>query len=249
MSYNNLFVRYYDLFYTTKRYDLEAEFIHTQIQKNRPESKNIIEFACGTGKHAHEMSRLGYNVHGYDLSASMITRAQATIPAGCVFETGDMRSCGPGNQSFDAALVLFDSLGYLISNQDTLTALKNMRRNLKPGGVLIGEVWHAPAFLTLYDPVRLKQWQIPGGRVERRSQTTLNIEKQIATVSFTVTAEIDGVVESAVETHHCRFFQVQELLFFLETAGFSAVDVFPGFQDSRRDIRSDDFHLVFCAIA
>ena len=77
----NLFSAYaahYDLLYKDKDYKAEANFISDLIQEltpNPPEKIEILDLACGTGRHAMELRQLGYKVEGSDISKEMIAVA------------------------------------------------------------------------------------------------------------------------------------------------------------------------------
>lgn len=246
--YNNLFSELYDVFYSQKDYAAEADFLASEILAATTGTK-IVEFACGTGKHALELARRGFSVHGFDLSEDMIRVATKNNRsfAQNQFEQGDMTCCGPGNGIYDVALILFDSLGYLKTNNLILQTLANVRRNIKPGGLFIAEVWHAGAFLPGYEPVREKNWTVSDGHIKRISRTKVDLENQVAQVHFEVLATLNGQDKRCEELHICRFFLASEFRLFLETAGFKDISVRPGFKPAKTPVTGLDFHLVVTA--
>ena len=52
----------------------ECDFIEQEIEYNK--SLKILDVGCGTGRHAIELSKRGYNVTGVDLSDSQLARAK-----------------------------------------------------------------------------------------------------------------------------------------------------------------------------
>lgn len=52
----------------------ECDFIEQEI--GRDKSLKIIDIGCGTGRHAIELKKRGYNVTGIDLSESQLKRAK-----------------------------------------------------------------------------------------------------------------------------------------------------------------------------
>ncbi|UCC96124.1 MAG: class I SAM-dependent methyltransferase, partial [Candidatus Omnitrophota bacterium] len=52
----------------------ECDFIEREI--NHDKSLKIIDIGCGTGRHAIELTKRGYNVTGVDLSENQIKRAR-----------------------------------------------------------------------------------------------------------------------------------------------------------------------------
>jgi len=66
---------YYDLLYQDKDCAAEAEYVASNILSSAPYARYILELGCGTGAHAEHLSRMGYTVHGVDISAEMLARA------------------------------------------------------------------------------------------------------------------------------------------------------------------------------
>ena len=72
-SYIGRHAELYDLFYAEKPYAEEAKFVDACIQQfGEGASKKLLELACGTGRHALEMEKLGYKVIATDYSADML---------------------------------------------------------------------------------------------------------------------------------------------------------------------------------
>ena len=73
--------RWYDALYADKPYTKECDFIEEAFKRyavDRP--KKILDIGCGTGGHALELARRGYNVTGIDASRIMIKAADPTDP-------------------------------------------------------------------------------------------------------------------------------------------------------------------------
>ena len=137
------YARYYDLLYRDKNYALEAQFVEQLLQKYAPQTKSILDLGCGTGTHAVLLAKEGYQVHGVDLSADMLRQASdrlGDLPpdlAGLLkFTQGDIRSFKL-NQTFDVVLSLFHVISYQTTNEDLQAAFANIKKHLKPGGILI----------------------------------------------------------------------------------------------------------------
>ena len=73
--------QYYDLFYADKDYAAEAAFVGNVIRRHRPNASSVIEFGCGSARHAVEFARAGFWITGLDRSAAMIERGQNRIAA------------------------------------------------------------------------------------------------------------------------------------------------------------------------
>ena len=105
----------------------------------RPE--RIVDLACGTGNVSFELARRGYRVTGVDVSPSMIETARRKLNEAngelpLDFHCQDLRSLSLPER-FDLALCLFDSLNYLLSEEDLAAAFRGVREIVREGGLFI----------------------------------------------------------------------------------------------------------------
>lgn len=243
----------YDLIYQDKDYAAEAAFVSELIRRNVTRSAHapkVIDLACGTGRHVIELSRLGFDVEGSDISAGMVGVARETVAAlrlpisfhNQPFQTADSI---PGR--FDVALAMFASVGYLTSWNDFARAITSVRRLLVPGGLFLFDVWNGLAVMRDYSPTRTKRVRGNGLQVERVSRTTLNEIAQIAQISFdfTVTSDESGVT-SFSETHAVRYYFPRELTDILSALNFSVIACCP-FLEPDRDLLATDWNMTLVA--
>jgi ubiquinone/menaquinone biosynthesis C-methylase UbiE len=107
-----------------------------------------LDAACGTGRHAAHLVRLGHRVVGVDLTPEMLARARDRVP-GAEFHTADLRNLPADDESFDVVVC-----GLALAHLPELDpAVRELARVLAPGGHLIVSVlhpfqallgWHAP---------------------------------------------------------------------------------------------------------
>jgi SAM-dependent methyltransferase len=135
--------RVYDLLYeaTGKDYAQESTDVHRLIQQRRPGARTLLDVACGTGGHLCHLQHW-YDVTGADIDPGMLDQARARLPGVSLVEA-DMRTLALAG-SFDAAVCLFSSIGYLGSADELVSAVGAMARHLTPGGVLIVDGWVRP---------------------------------------------------------------------------------------------------------
>jgi SAM-dependent methyltransferase len=108
-----------------------------------PDSR-VLDIACGWGRHAVELAREGCQVSGLDRSETLLRQAQRNAVQARVqvqWVRGDVRDL-PWTGDFDAAICVFSSLGYFLSDQEDLRALQAARAALRPGGCLLLETMH-----------------------------------------------------------------------------------------------------------
>lgn len=99
---------------------------------NIPERGTILDLACGKGRHARYLNKIGYDVTGIDLSENSINFAKQFENNSLHFEVHDM--CKPYNKEFDAVFNLFTSFGYFDNDEDHLNTIKAIKANLKDSG-------------------------------------------------------------------------------------------------------------------
>jgi len=98
----------------------------------------LLDLACGKGRHAKAAAALGHRVTGIDLSKNSIREARQlhSDTPGLEFVEGDMRSFQL-QRDFDGVLNLFTSFGYFKDKGDHLAVLRSIHAHLKPNGFLI----------------------------------------------------------------------------------------------------------------
>ena len=182
--------------------------------------RSVLDVGCGTGQHALELARRGFNVTGVDRAPEMLDLArQKTGAEQVVWRQGDARTLELGEQ-FDSVVMLFAVLGYQLENSHLQSALQRVRHHLKPDGVFIADFWHGPAVLNLGTSERMRELETPRGRVLRFSDGRLDAARHVVEVGFKVwTLENDHVTSFSHEVHPVRFFFPQELAFHAQCAG------------------------------
>jgi 2-polyprenyl-3-methyl-5-hydroxy-6-metoxy-1,4-benzoquinol methylase len=116
---------YYHLLYSSRSYTEAGSFLDALLAHLHPKADaQLLDLACGRGRHAVQISARGYDVTGLDLSPENITAAQQHAHVGLRFYVHDMRvplQCGP----FDFVLNLFTSFGYFQEESENVVALRN----------------------------------------------------------------------------------------------------------------------------
>ncbi|MFC3099476.1 class I SAM-dependent methyltransferase [Altererythrobacter lauratis] len=91
----------------------------------------LLDIGCANGLFLDEARKAGYDAHGAELSPE--TSAFARTHFGLPVHTGDWRNAGYADASFDV-VTLFDVIEHLT---DPMAELREVRRLLKPGGLLL----------------------------------------------------------------------------------------------------------------
>jgi ubiquinone/menaquinone biosynthesis C-methylase UbiE len=248
-TFQGLHARHYDLIYAGKPYADEARFVHELLGAG---PGRLLDVACGSGRHALELARLGWSVSGVDYSPELLERARANAAeAGVELELHeqDMRELDVRGEPFDAVTCLFDSIGYPQSNDGIVAALTGMRRQLGPGGRLAVEFLHAPALVRHAEPVKVRRFGLPdGGTLVRVSETELDLGAQVMHVSYEVLElGADGAYERAAERQSNRFFGLEEMRALMGAAGLSVERFVAAYAPEGTPIDADVFHAIALA--
>jgi SAM-dependent methyltransferase len=117
----------------------EVDFIEDSL--GLAEGAMVLDLACGTGRHAIELTRRGYQVVGFDLSLAMLAKAADEAQdrqQKLNFVQGDMREM-TFDGTFDGVYSWSTSFGFF-EEEKNAAVVANVRRALKPGGQLLLDV-------------------------------------------------------------------------------------------------------------
>jgi len=127
----------------------------------------ILDLACGPGRHAAELERLGGHVVGFDLSRAMLRRARDRMRARLV--RGDMRALPFRDGSFALAVNLFTSFGYFLDDGEHRLVVRQVAAALAPGGHFVLDYLNAEQVRRSLQLSEQGKGRAGGGTSERRS--------------------------------------------------------------------------------
>lgn len=247
------YAKYYDLLYESKDYGRECDYIAQTVRRfSRIPISSLLDVGCGTGGHLLPLAAQGWQVHGIDLSESMLaTAGEKARQAGVnvTLRQADARSFDLG-QRFDAVICMFAVLGYITENAGLAAALDRIRTHLKPGGVFIMDFWYGPAVLTIRPSTRLLRRDAEGITVMRLAVPELDALHHVSAIRYELWAIRDStVLDHVQEEHRVRFFFPEEIRHYLDDAGMDllAISPFEGFPD--REITERDWNAIAVARA
>jgi SAM-dependent methyltransferase len=218
------YAAYYDLLYRDKDYPGEARYVQSLLRRHGVSDGNILELGCGTGKHAEQLGRLGFSVHGLDLSPSMVELARKRTPSDLdsrlQFDVGDARSTRL-DRKFDAAISLFHVASYQTTNEDLTGMFTTAATHLKTGGIFVFDFWYGPGVLTDPPLERVKCLEDGVIQVTRTAKPTLRPNENIVDVHYEVLVKQNrnGMVADIEETHSMRYLFLPEVRLMLQSAG------------------------------
>jgi ubiquinone/menaquinone biosynthesis C-methylase UbiE len=157
--------RYYDAFAATyedrrdgrSRYHDLLDDLEVELAAPWARGARLLEVGCGTGLILRRLGEYAAHAVGVDLSPGMLARARAR---GLDVREGSATALPFADASFDVA-VSFKTLAHV---PDLPRALAEMARVVRPGGVLIAELYNPRSLRRL-----AKRW-LPAGRVARGTE-------------------------------------------------------------------------------
>jgi SAM-dependent methyltransferase len=224
--------RYYDLLYKDKDYAAESEWIALLVQKHAPDARSILEIGSGTGLHAAELARRGYEVTGVDMSEGMLESAEARrselpsdVASRMSFVHGDARTFRTGRK-FDAVISLFHVMSYQTSNDDLAASFTTAREHLDDGGIFVFDCWYGPAVIRQWPARTVKEFSDEATHVHRVAEPVVHATRNIVDVNYTVTVtdKTTGTTDVLKETHNMRYLFSPEIELGLEAAGMRLVE-------------------------
>ena len=114
----------------------------------------VLDVGCGPGRHALELARRGYIVHGVDLSPEFIDLARGAAAAESVpatFEVLDVRDLEVDG-AYDALICLCQGGFGLLGGEEDAAVLGRLARAVRPGGGVVVSAFHSYFALRHLEP-------------------------------------------------------------------------------------------------
>ena len=247
--YETLFENYgqkYDSESFTQETIGECDFIEQEIGFNK--SIKILDIGCGTGRHAIELSKRGYNVKGIDLSDSQLARARVKAEQQGLnidFLKYDARDL-PFNNEFDLVIMICEGAFPLMETDEmNYEILKNATKSLKEHGKLIFTTLNG--LFPLYHSVEefFASTADPGNATYRSNTFDLMTFRDHNITEF---VDDDGN-KKKLESNE-RYYVPSEITWLLKTLGYIKIGIFGAKLGvfSRQDkLTTEDFEMLVIA--
>jgi|SRR5262249_20587044 SAM-dependent methyltransferase len=226
------YVSHYDLFYANKDYLAEAAFVRKVIRSHNPHANSVLDFGCGSARHAVEFVRAGLRVTGIDRSAEMIAlgheRRKSLPPQ--IREQLNLMQCDAitfrSSTKCEVVVSLFHVVSYQTSNEDLQGIFSSARAALVPGGIFVFDFWYGPAVLTERPEVRIKRITTSRHNLTRIAEPEHHLNRNVVDVKYTLIS-IDretGDAEQHSEIHSVRYLFLPEIELIAGYSGFEIVE-------------------------
>lgn len=216
--------KYYNLLYRDKDYAAEVDYVDSLIQRWNPETKTLIEFGCGTGRHAALLAKKGYTVDAVDSSELMLAEAKGTV-SGVNFYLGDIRVVDLGKKA-DGLISLFHVVSYQVDNEDLKRTFSTACAHLETGGLFLFDCWYGPGVLSDLPEVRVKRVETENVVLTRIAEPLLRPNENLVDVKYRIIIHDrkQGCFQEIEELHTMRYLFLPEIKMLLQDAGFVLVE-------------------------
>lgn len=241
------FARHYDRFMMRYvDYRGWVDYVERILKRFKVEPKTVLDLACGTGIPTILMAKRGFRMVGVDRSAEMLEVLKGKrfgLPIETVeADMTDFRLERP----VDAAICLYDSINYLLSEDDLVRCFTCVRRSLAPDGLFtfdmntvyslstfwgsrttprnvegVSSVWqNTYDEKTRISTLHLTFWEEPANEVRNQIPDS---RRQKSEAGSGERSAVGGEPTRFEEVHQERAYSQQEVEQALERAGFGRV--------------------------
>lgn len=226
---------YYHILYKDRDHAEAQLFIDNLNQYlNLPEDAQVLDLACGRGRHSVYLNKLGHKVIGADLSENSINYAKQFENDTLKFVVHDMRQ--PFEEKFDTILNLFTSFGYFPDEKDNLTTLKAIQESLTEYGLAVLDFMNAEKVIKNLVPSEVKTVEGIDFHITRKFENGF-IYKNIR-------FEDDG--ENYDFTERVRALTLEDFEKLMDEAGIFLLDIFGNYKLQKfNNEESDRLIMIF----
>lgn len=230
-------------------YEDWADFIDEVIQTHHPEAETILELGCGTGSFSISLDELDfYDITATDFSEEMLDIAKTKA----VFKQSNIDwkqldfhkvSEFETDKTFDALLMLFDTVNYIQNPDDIVSVLKDLKSLMAENGVLIFD-FTTPAN-SIAAEESLNEEGVSNQYYYRRKSYYLESERYHYNEFEIDEMDDDGeIVDQYLEVHRQKIYTLKEMREIVKKAGFNLEAAYEGFDLIDANEKSDRITVV-----
>ncbi len=203
---------------------------------NRP-VKVLADLSCGTGNLLRFFNQRRLDTFGLDLSLAMLEMTRRKLPSTPLI-CADFKNLPLKNNSVDVALSLYDSVNYLLTDQEVVAFFNACHRILRPGGLLIFDIVTPELCRTTFRYYQEDRTLNPNCAYERTSffQEADNLQIN----RFRI--QLNG--NTFFEEHRQRIREVQEWVRLIRQTPFKIEEIFSNFSTKPVHPHSERAHFI-----
>ncbi len=211
---------YYDALMSFVDYPAWVSYIEAILTLNKIKEKTILDLACGTGVCLELWWQKGYNIIGLDNSIAMLEvckKRLSQISNGSIYLiNGDMRNFVFAKR-LPIITCLYDSLNYLLTEEDLLSCFQNVREALDNNGIFIFDM---NTVHCLRDEWGNSTFHRQDANIHSVWTNSFNPETNISSLTLTLNIHKNGEVKTIREFHQERAYPLITITDLLSRAGF-----------------------------
>jgi SAM-dependent methyltransferase len=212
------YASFYGLFNQEKDYAGETDYVAGLIRRYGNAGRTVLDLGCGTGGHAVELIKGGFEVKGIERSSDM---AEIARDNGVDCEVGDISQVKLENR-FDVVVSLFHVMSYLTEDEALANCFRLSNEHLNPGGLFVFDAWYGPAVLAQKPERREKTVRSQEFELTRVAEPEMDPERNVVTVhyDFFLRSRATVYAETWQEAHPMRHFSLPEIEILAQNTGF-----------------------------
>ncbi len=139
----------YDKVMAHVNYKMWAQYVKNIIILYKIKNGSLLDISCGTGKFLKYFPKRKYSLFGSDISLQMLrnTLSESNVS----YVQSDARFPPFKNNTFSAVFMLYDSINYLLSDDDVIKTLNRIYELSKSGALFIFDFVTREAVIDYFD--------------------------------------------------------------------------------------------------
>ncbi len=235
---------FYDEMNPDADYKKYAAFADRAIRKYSRGAEIVLDAACGTGKMIIELSRLGYDLIGSDISYDMLSEAMInTANEGIhpLLLNQDIRELDLYG-TVDAAVCCFDSLNYLIGDGDLEKCFKSIHLFMMPDGIFVFDMNTPYKFENVYGD---NDYILESDGALCAWSNSYDKESGICEFSLSFfREEEDGRYSRSDEVQHERSYSLDHVKSALAISGFELIEISSDLDGAECNEKTERWYFV-----
>ncbi len=198
----------------------------------------ILDLACGPGRHSLEFARRGFRVTGVDRTTLYLKQAReqaAREGLDVEFVQTDMREFVRPN-AFDAAINMFSAFGYFDDPADDRRVARNVCQSLDAGGAFLIQTMGKEVLAHIFQD---RRWSEEDGMIWLEEGKVLDNWAR---------SETRWILFKGAERHEFRFtlrlYAATEMIALLKDCGFASTHIFGDLAGAPYDQNAKRLHAV-----
>lgn len=239
------FAEIYDDVMRDVDYKSWAQYVFHLCERFGVRLEKALDLACGTGALTLRLAESGLETFGVDRSPAMLNRARDKAEAAEVEVEWGVASMESFSQlklprDFDLITCLYDSLNYIMNEEDVARCVSEAYDHLRPGGAFVFDV------TTEYNLLHNFSGYTFAENFEYASyiwENDYNIEQKICSSRVTIfMSKRDGYAKH-VEVHLQRVYSTSALRRMLKEIGFEVLGTFHNITELPVQPKSERIHF------